>query len=373
MRKALAESLLTSIMGWTAQEKASERARLESFASYKYDEYQQFSPGRRFIESLALWLRQFDVGAERRVAYDFVCNRLIFFSASEMNHLVELTFPTIVRPLLLARAAEQSGIEPFKLKALVATPEYRTLIRRTLFLGMSDGAHTDWFRRANPIISNEQIFHAYDLSDAKSEDMVANLKTDISVIKGAEVSGDDALFETIVLLDDFTASGTSAIRYDEKTKKWKGKIPKIIENIDKGENVGATMAQNVQVIIIAYIASDQAIKHIDAHLPRLPFSRGSVDFRVVCRLGEAAPLDDVKDADILALADDNRYFDTDADDVHSLVGGSSKKLGYSNGRLPVVLAHNTPNNSIYIIWAEDAHRVRGLFPRISRHRKFQQS
>ena len=34
MKKELAEALLAKIMGWTDQEKARERARLESFASY---------------------------------------------------------------------------------------------------------------------------------------------------------------------------------------------------------------------------------------------------------------------------------------------------------------------------------------------------
>lgn len=371
MKKELAESLLASIMDWSDAEKASERARLESFASYKYDEYQQFAPGRRFIESLALWLRQFGEGAERRTAYDFICNRLIFFSNSEMNHLVELTFPTIIRPMLMNEAATRAGIVPTRLKAIMATPEYRTLVRRTLFLGMSDGAHTDWFRRANPIVSNEQVFHAYDLSDAKSGDMVDNLRKDLAAITGAEVTEDDALFEHVVLLDDFTASGTSAIRFDDKTKRWKGKIPKIIENLEKRENVGAAVASSVKVIIIAYIASEQAIEHISELLPKLPFSAGTVEFHVVCRLGPTAPLDDLKDAGILAIARDDRYFDTDADDEHSTVGGTSKQLGYSDGRLPVVLAHNTPNNSIYVIWAEDIHRIRGLFPRVSRHRKFQ--
>ena len=85
MKKELAEALLAKIMDWSDREKAQERARLETFASYKYDEYLQFSPGRRFIESLALWLGQFQPGDERRTAYDFVSRRLIFFSASEIN------------------------------------------------------------------------------------------------------------------------------------------------------------------------------------------------------------------------------------------------------------------------------------------------
>ena len=102
MKRELAERLLAQIMGWaTPEEMAAERAFLEAFGAYKYDEYQQFSPGRRFLESLALWLRQFKPGDERRAAYDFVKQRLVFISDAEMNHLVELSFPTFVRSQVL--------------------------------------------------------------------------------------------------------------------------------------------------------------------------------------------------------------------------------------------------------------------------------
>lgn len=372
MKKELAEALLAKIMDWSDQEKARERARLETFASYKYDEYQQFSPGRRFIESLALWLAQFRAGDERRTAYDFVCGRLIFFSASEVNHLVELTFPTIIRPGLIARASDRSGVPPERIKAATATIEYRTLHRRTLYLGMSDGARTDWFRRANPSVSNEQVFHAYDVSAVKTSDMVASLKKDLAALTGAEPVGDAALFENVVLLDDFTASGTSAIRFDSDSGKWKGKIPKIIEELEKPERLGACVVSGVNVIIVAYVASDQAIDHIRDLLPRLPFAKGTVEFHVVCRLGPDVPLDPARDAAFFQLMADDRYFDPDADDEHGAVGGTTKRYGYADGRLPVVLAHNTPNNSVYVLWAEDVHAVRGLFPRVSRHRKFQQ-
>ncbi len=60
MRDELAEALLAKVMGWTDEEKALERPILQDLARYKYDEYQQYAPGRRFIESLALWLRQFE-------------------------------------------------------------------------------------------------------------------------------------------------------------------------------------------------------------------------------------------------------------------------------------------------------------------------
>lgn len=372
MKKELAETLLAKIMDWTDEEKARERARLETFASYKYDEYQQFSPGRRFIESLALWLAQFDADDQRKTAYNFVCNRLIFFSASEINHLVELTFPTIVRPKLISTASERANMPADRIKAILETREYRALHRRTLYLGMSDGARTDWFRRANPAISNEQVFHAYDVSEVKSSDMVKKLKKDLNEMLGAEPSGDDALFETVVLLDDFTASGTSAIRFDEKTNEWDGKIPKIIKDIDQDGRLGACLIQGVKVIIVAYIASDQAIEHISGLLSKLPFSKGTVEFKVVCKLGARVPLDRARDAAFFDLMDDDRYFDSEVDDNHGAVGGTTKRFGYANGRLPIVLNHNTPNNSVYILWAEDLQTVRGLFPRVSRHRKLQQ-
>lgn len=202
--------------------------------------------------------------------------------------------------------------------------------------------------------------------------MVENLKKDLTEMFGHEPTGDSALFETIVLLDDFTASGTSAIRFDEKANKWKGKIPKIIEDIEQDERLGACVIQGVKVIIVAYIASEQAIEHIGRLLPKLPFAKGTVEFKVVCELGSQVPLDKTRDAAFFNLMSDDRYFDPEADDKHGAVGGTTKRYGYANGRLPIVLNHNTPNNSVYILWAEDLQTVRGLFPRVSRHRKLQQ-
>jgi hypothetical protein len=48
------------------------------------------------------------------------------------------------------------------------------------------------------------------------------------------------------------------------------------------------------------------------------------------------------------------------------------KLGYANCALPVVLEHNTPNNSFPLLWAETArangaHAMEPLFFRRDRH------
>ena len=61
MQDSNAAKLLARVMGWQDQDSVLEHvAELQLLAYYKYDHYQRFGPGRRFIESLALWLKQFD-------------------------------------------------------------------------------------------------------------------------------------------------------------------------------------------------------------------------------------------------------------------------------------------------------------------------
>ena len=374
MHRDLAERLLSQILGWRPEEKAAERGLLEAFAAYKYDEYQQFAPGRRFLESLALWLRQFKSPDERRTAYEFVKTRLVFISDAEMNHLVELAYPTFVRPHLITQTAAATGIESHRAKAITASSEYRRRLRQTLVLGLSDGARTDRFRRANPnIISNEQIWHAYDPSQAKAEDLRQELEKDLDKLYAGdnENTKAEALFSTVVLLDDFTASGTTYIRQEEDGS-WGGKIPKILRALEDSEQLGTLIQPTgTRVITILYVAAQQAIEHIEKRISRLSFSRGDIEFKVVHRLSGSTKLARPQDDPILDLAAKPDYFDTSVDDDNAAVGNTSFQFGYAGCQLPVVLSHNTPNNSIYFLWSEDASKVRGLFPRVSRHRIFE--
>lgn len=207
MKDELAEALLAKVMGWGAAEVAGQRAVLQDLARYKYDEYQQFSPGQRFIESLALWLRQFEGKEAREAAYNWVRRRLVFISSAEMNHLVASTFPTLIRPWLLQKVAQEAGLGVTQVKALEASEAYRLHLRQTLFLGLSDGAHIDQFRRANPALSNEQIWHAYDFSEDKAKDFGQKLKKDLTKRLGRSPSNTEAKYRAVCLLDDFTGSG----------------------------------------------------------------------------------------------------------------------------------------------------------------------
>ena len=150
MKDNLAELLLAKVMGWEEDDVTSERPDLQAIGAYKYDEYQQFSPGMRFIESLAIWLRQFKTINERRIAYHFVKNRMIFISGAEMAHLVITAYPDLIRPIILKKAAIAARIPEYMLTKITQSTPFKALRRQSLFLGLSDGAHTDTFRRSKP-------------------------------------------------------------------------------------------------------------------------------------------------------------------------------------------------------------------------------
>ena len=371
MKDALAEQLLAKVMGWDAAQVTAELAVLQDLARYKYDEYQQFMPGQQFIESLALWLRQFK-SDERKTAYEFIRKRLTFCSAAEMRHLVSAAFPCAIRPRILQLAAAQVQLPAYKVKAIAQTQEYKLLLRQTLFLGLSDGARTDAFRRANPSISNEQIWHAYDYSEAKGADLGRKLTKDLKTLLGREPTVGEAKFRLICLLDDFTASGRTYLRRSEDGTSFEGKVATIFDRLQKPDSSLAPflVSDQLDVLIVIYVAAAQAVIHLEAELPNLAGANDSLALRVVHRLPEELQLRPGVDDGILALAKSDNYFDPQANTEATAVGGNDARLGFADGRLPFVLSHNTPNNSIYLLWAEPWHSVRGLFPRVSRHRNF---
>src|SRR4051794_32707299 len=123
-------------MQWQQAEVAAERPVLQAIASYKYDEYQQFAPGMRFIESLAVWINQFRDPEQRRIAYEFVKKKLVFCSDAEIHHLVEVAYLDHIRPMLMRQVAETLGLENWRVKRIESTTDFRLLGRRSLYIGL---------------------------------------------------------------------------------------------------------------------------------------------------------------------------------------------------------------------------------------------
>ena len=164
MRDDLAERVLAHVMSWDPAQIAQFGACLQDLARYKYDEYEGFGPGEKFVESLAAWLWQLEPG-ERADAIQFVMTSLVFVSRLELDHVIGTVYPDVIRPILIRRAAEELGLPPYKVAKIAASREFRELERKTLVLGLADGSRLDRLRRASPKLSHEQVYLAPEIGD----------------------------------------------------------------------------------------------------------------------------------------------------------------------------------------------------------------
>jgi hypothetical protein len=368
MRDDLAEKLLAKIMRWTPEDIARERPDLQVMGKYKYDNYQRFSPGHRFLESLALWLEQFPQ-EDRPIAYNFIKGRLIFCSEPEMAQLVSMAYPDYIRPLLLKEVARSGGYPEYQITKIANSQDFKILRRQSLVLGLSDGSRIDLFRRLNrEEINNEQVSMSYDISKTKAKDLKEKLREDIEEIIGEIPDEGICCFRCLFLLDDFSGSGKSYLRLDAEGK-YDGKIWKVFNNIKKSDSPLSEILdrKNLLICVLLYMATEQAITYLKPLIKSLFQDNGyQYELLVIQQLDEEIKIQKGLDSDFFCLAD--KHYDPKVETEATRVGGTENvKFGFANCSLPLVLSHNTPNNSVALLWSYEYLKIRGLFPRVSRH------
>ena len=376
MNQELALKVLGTIMQWSDDQARDEFAWLRLMARLKYDGYRDFRAGMRFIESLATWLQQFSE-AHRNTAYQFIRQALVYIGPGEMQKLVEQFFPHTVRSHLKQLVAAQHNSPSYR---VLVDPELQralqVLQRKTLFMGLSDGARIDTIRHANARhLSNEQVVQGTQVDADKWRDLLENLRD--------ELSDPTARFQLVYLIDDFTATGTSFLRYDRKTESWKGKLCRFkdsVDNANRSLDDDTVFADDWHLYVHHYIASSNAAQAINERLAeaRPSFGQTWATKTTPCFgtvLPPELPIDDVSHPDFVTLT--NAYYDPVLRTKHTDIGGAKHLgLGYGACALPVVLEHNTPNNSVALLWAETdggmreqsmAPAMRPLFRRRHRH------
>ncbi len=376
MPGSVALDLVAQVMGWDGNGDPSvdEFAWLKMMSSIKYDGYADFRAGVRFLENLAVWLRQFPV-AERQVAYDFFKRRLVYISPAELKCLIEIMVPEVVTPQLRREVAHLLGIKPYEVwKTKESAKAFQDALRRTLFVGMSDGSRIDMLRRANAgKISPEQIVAALIIDDAKWEDLGVEL---------AKSLGSGQKFDRVYLIEDFTGSGTTFARYVDG--KWKGKLHKFEERVKAAKRKlkgKFPLKDGYDIHIHHYISSHQASAALraNAETVKAKWKRRSFGDLVVSegiRLPASLKLSEDTDAEMLRLC--REYFDVGLDvklAKHLLESNiDTVRFGYAACTLPLILDHNTPNNTIPLLWAETngdkanaVHAMEPLFRRRDRH------
>lgn len=361
MKEELAESLFMLLMEWDNQVATEERLDIQFLSEFKYDDYQQYTQGMRYVESLVHWIRQFKTVEDKQIAYNFIKNNLIFISEEQMLQLVSISFSECVKPLLMKVVSDivkELGIDDINIIKKI----YKYYLNKTLFLGLSDGAHIDYFRRYNRFLDNEQIFMHYDFSKDKNDNLLKDLKernSEYELENYIDIANKDC-FNTYVLLDDFSASGISFVR---KREKWKGKICKFINHLNEFN----ILHENINIIVILYVATKDAVYYIKESVNQyitennivINFDVQAIQYIERCEINEI-------DAIYSVL---KKYNDDSIVNKHYKEGKYEHPfLGFNECSIPLVLYHNTPNNSFPILWNDNPPDYKALFPRITRHK-----
>jgi hypothetical protein len=370
MNEQLCLRTLASIMEWSTDKAREEYQWLRLISRFKYDGYREFVAGSRFLERLITWLSQFEMVEERQTAYQFARERLIYVSAEEMHKLVELFYFDHVRPFILRAAAKSLATPASLVWAHPEGPErFESMLRQTLFMGLSDGAHMDILRyRSQGELTNEQVVGFTQIDADKWTSLLEDLREDIK--------DPNALFKVLYVVDDFTASGTSLLR--KPKDKWKGKLVRLLQSLKNAtESLGYSPFHEEWILCIHhYLATDQAVGENTRRIKAAGVDYGNDWFEAV-ELSHSAVVDasavvsNPSDADFLTIAD--RYYNPAIEPKKHLEESGIRDLrrGYGACSLSLVLSHNTPNNSLPIFWADSGaaagHRMRPLFYRHQRH------
>ena len=364
MKDELVERVLAHLLNWEPFEVTRSGLQYQAMAALKYDEYEGYSPGQGFLENFTGWLAQM-IPEDRQRAAEFVLKELVFVSRAELDHIVETVYPDIIRPELLREASTRipqlgGGVTDarWNIKQLALSEEFNSLHRRVLILGLGDGSRIAQLRRTSEF-SHEQFYIAPELADASVTRMRDKLRT--------AVDDNEALFEYVILVDDFAGSGVTSIRCNETDAGdvWAGRLERTREHLES--LASEAIVPNPQVMVILYIASTQAKRHIEDSLRK----RGLAwTLRVVQELPGTIR---VHDPQLLRMCQD--YYDEAIERIlgeHVKVADGDILYGFGDGRLPLVLSHNTPNNSISLLWMdtidmEGSAKQKALFPRRHRH------
>jgi hypothetical protein len=354
MDSQLALRVLGQIMDWDDNQANQEFRWLQLMGKIKYDGYEDYRAGVRFLESLARWLQQFEK-SERAEAYKFIRERLIYVSPAEFQRLVQLFYPRTLEPLLVDRVARKLGIPAYRVWVdMDARQALENLKRRTLILALSEGARIDQLRRATlGILSNEQFVGMTEVHEDKWKRVLSKLRED---------QGEGSRFEIICLVDDFMGTGTSFLR--KEGGRWTGKLVRFKDVLHNEKfRLDDFVEPDWIILVHHYLGGPDANQVVERERKARNEHDGNwvgdLRFEFGLRLPESIKVNSARDAAFSLLA--AKYYNSAIEDEHTAKGGVERiDFGYGACALPLVLEHNTPNNSMALLWADCPAQGEGL-------------
>ena len=359
MKTDLAKEILSGL-GLPASYVTGAVADLDLMARYKYDHYEMYVPASRFFEYLYVWLKQFKTRAQRITAIEFLLRHLIFVSQREMQDLARFLYYDVIVQDILTEIIQREELKPFEY-AKAFKRHFHSYLRRCIFIGLSDGAQINFFRRHNIELSQEQVIPYYRTPH----------KEYLTALKKA-TRDPKAKFWGVYLIDDFTGSAYTLIHEEKSKRSDKRKLVGTLQRVYQYHKEIIDQADLVR--LCHYISTEHAQKTIQRRARKIQAYKDKFKTAAVLMIPESVRITpgmsgNGVEAKVSRMCE--RYYSREFESENTKKGGGIK-FGFGKRGLPLVLFSNTPNNSIFLLWLNrsgpDTPAFNPIFRRIDRHR-----
>lgn len=299
----------------------------------RFDLYRGYKNNRGFLFHKLKWLSQFTQD-DSHVMETFIRKNLIYLSETDIEKTIE-SFQTFLEQKLYPAITDTQ-----KTKFTV-----KEMIKRVTIWGLSDGARLDLVRYNNNVLKNHQFILETEISKARCNRIIKKIRKDTQEENPSVIP---------ILVDDFSGSGLSYLRYENR--QWKGKLIRFYQDSFQNFYFG----ENRKILIISpYYATEQAVNYLRKSIP-LAIPDETIDWYIY-------PIHHIRKVDVstaeLNIMKKHYILNPINDQNYDIGSHKFPYLGFDECSLCVVFQHNTPNNSFPILW----HGENAIFPRRPRH------
>lgn len=324
---------------------------LRFMAVYKYSSYEVYNLGKGFFSSLLEWLTHFQSLSEKEAGLILV-RYLLFLSRRELLELSNVTYHNILQEMMDV-LIQVRGLAVFDYAK--AYRQLRRFLKNCVFVGMSDGAQIDYFRRhGTEVISNDQVVTYYKIDEEEKRKFRQT--------------------KYVFLIDDMCGSGKTFLRREKKKTRFinDGQFARFLRKWKR--------MKFEAVYYCPYVITEKASKRL---YNLITGSRRIVNrdlkFRFKILPGMCIPqsYSILNSQNELFRSEEDRirvkrlcekYYDPSVEDEHTRKGQGCK---YGFGRTGILLTryNNTPNNTPSMLWysSPEENAARALFRRLARH------
>lgn len=295
------------------------------FSNYRYF----YSHNLKFPLIRDQWLSQFDSHSVKEQMLSLVLTNLIYISDRELQNQIY----TYSKALDLFVSKENSIDK-----------------KSVIIVGLSDGARLDLVRSFSDQVMNYQILPDFRINREKAQ----------TILKKMQATGGQSEVLKIILVDDFLGSGLSLLRKEQGV--WKGKLIRVINELIPLFKDKFALCE---ICLSYYYASENGLNYLKRMIEMLLSDKR---IHISMNIYGASIVPQARISDNQRIILEKQYRKMPITDVHYSLGGMEKPyLGFAASQLLLVFEHNTPNNSLPIIW----QGPNALFPRKQRHTMFE--